>query len=117
MKIKTRKMDYDKVLALPKAKHRNPLRPNFVLSTVVRVAAILDLLPTHFQYRTHGMEKIQGQPCLILMNHSSFIDLKIVSKSSTPSPMASFAPATVLSARNGSCACWAVSPPKNLSAT
>ena len=80
MKIKTRSMDYDKVMSLPKAKHRMPLRPNFLLSTVVRVAAIFDLLPTGFTYRTHGMDKIKGQPCLILMNHSSFIDLKIVSR-------------------------------------
>ena len=80
MKIKTRYMDYDRVMALPRPKHRKPLRPNFLLSTVVRVAAILDLFPTRFRYTTEGMEKIKGQPCLILMNHSSFIDLKIVSK-------------------------------------
>ncbi len=86
MKIKTKAMDYDKVLALPKPAHRNPLRPNILLSTAVRVAAILDLVPTHFRYRTHGMEKIKGQPCLILMNHSSFIDLKIVSKIFYPKP-------------------------------
>ncbi len=86
MKIKTRSMDYDKVIALPKAKHRNPLRPNFLLTTAVRVAAIFDLLPTHFRYRTQGMEKVKDQPCLILMNHSSFIDLKIVSKIFYPKP-------------------------------
>ena len=80
MKIKTRSMTYDQVMALPKAKRRKPLRPNFLLSTVVRVAAILDLLPTHFRYTAEGMEKVKGQPCLILMNHSSFIDLKIISK-------------------------------------
>ena len=86
MKIKTRKKSYSEVMSLPKAKHRTPLRPNFLLSTVVRVAAIFDLLPTGFTYRTHGMEKIKGQPCLILMNHSSFIDLKIVSKIFYPKP-------------------------------
>ena len=80
MKIKTRSLPYDQVIALPKAKRRKPLRPNFLLSTVVRVAAIFDLLPTHFRYTAEGMEKIKGQPCLILMNHSSFIDLKIISK-------------------------------------
>ena len=80
MKIKTRSLPYDQVIALPKAKRRKPLHPNFLLSTVVRVAAIFDLLPTHFRYTAEGMEKIKGQPCLILMNHSSFIDLKIISK-------------------------------------
>ncbi len=86
MKIKTRTLDYDTVAALPRAKHRDPLRPNFLLSTVVRVAAIFDLLPTRFRCRSYGLEKIKGQPCLILMNHSSFIDLKIVSKIFYPRP-------------------------------
>ena len=79
MKIKTRKKSYEQVKALPRGKHRKPLHPNFLLQTVVRVAAILDLVPTRFRYTTVGMEKIGKQPCLILMNHSRFIDLKIVS--------------------------------------
>ena len=86
MKIKTRKMSYEQVSALPRGKHRKPLHPNFLLQTVVRVAAILDLVPTRFRYTTEGMEKIGKQPCLILMNHSSFIDLKIVSKIFYPKP-------------------------------
>jgi len=81
MKIKQKKRDLDKVLAQPRPKHRNPLRPNRLLQLVIRVLAIFDLLPTGFTYTTEGMEKIgKKEPCLILMNHSSFIDLKIVSK-------------------------------------
>ena len=80
MKINTRKLSYEKVMALPKGKHRMPLRPSFLLSSVVRVLSIFDLVPTHFTYTTEGMEKIGKEPALILMNHSSFIDLKIVSK-------------------------------------
>ena len=80
MKIKTRKLPYEKVAALPKGKHRLPLRPNFLLSSVVRILSIFDLVPTHFRYTTEGMEKLCKEPVLILMNHSSFIDLKIVSK-------------------------------------
>ena len=86
MKIKTVSKSYDQVMALPKAKHRNPLRPNFLLRTVVRIAAIPDLLATRFRYTTEDMDKVKGQPCLILMNHSSFIDLKIVSKIFYPKP-------------------------------
>ena len=86
MKIKTRSLSYERVMALPRAKHRKPMRPNFILSTVVRAASILDLIPVHFRYTTHGMEKVGKQPCLILMNHSSFIDLKIVSKIFYPKP-------------------------------
>ena len=80
MKIKTRTLSYEKVAALPKGKHRMPLRPNFLLSSVVRILSIFDLVPTHFRYTIEGMEKLGKEPVLILMNHSSFIDLKIVSK-------------------------------------
>ena len=86
MKIKTRKKSYEQVMALPRGKHRKPLHPNILLQTVVRVLAIFDLVPTRFRYTTEGMEKVGKQPCLILMNHSSFIDLKIVSKIFYPKP-------------------------------
>ncbi len=81
MKIKTKRLSYEKVTALPKDRHRKPLKPLFLLQLVVRVLAIFDLLPTKFTYETHGMDKIKkNEPCLILMNHSSFIDLKIASR-------------------------------------
>ena len=81
MKIKTKYLSYEKVMALPRNQHRDPLKPMLLLQLVVRVLAILDLFPTKFTYKTHGMEKIgKKEPCLILMNHSSFIDLKIASK-------------------------------------
>ena len=80
MKISTKKKSFEAVCALPKCKHRRPLRPNFLLQTVVRVGAIPDLLSARFSYTQEGMDKVKKQPCLILMNHSSFIDLKIVSK-------------------------------------
>ena len=67
-------------MALPKCKYHKPLRPNFLLQTVVRIASLPDLWSTNFKYTTHGMEKVEGQPCLILMNHSCFLDLMIVSK-------------------------------------
>ena len=81
MKIKTKHLSYAQVMALPRPPHKNPMRPNFLLQTVIRGLAIADLLPTKFSYTTHGMEKLGAkEPCLILMNHSSFIDLKIASR-------------------------------------
>ncbi len=67
-------------MALPKGKHRKPLRPNFLLQTAIRLAALPDLWATRFSYTTEGMEQVKNQPCLILMNHSSFIDLMIASR-------------------------------------
>lgn len=78
MKIKQLPMDYEAVMALPRAPHRDPKRPSLLLSCLVRLAAIPDLTQTHFSYTTEGMEKIGKEPALILMNHSSFIDLMIM---------------------------------------
>lgn len=81
MKIKTKRLSYEEVMALPRPKHRNPLKPLFLLQLVVRILAIFDLFPTKFTFQKHGMDKIgKKEPCLILMNHSSFIDLKIASR-------------------------------------
>jgi len=81
MKITTKRRAYEKVMAMKRPKHRKPLRPMFLLQIVIRILSIFDLAPTKFTYDTHGMEKLgKKEPCLILMNHSSFIDLKIASR-------------------------------------
>ena len=81
MKIKVKNRPYEKVMAAKRPKHRKPLRPLFLLQIVIRILAIFDLWPAKFTFKKHGMEKIgKKEPCLILMNHSSFIDLKIVSR-------------------------------------
>ena len=86
MKIRTQKKSYESVMALPKAKRRKPLRPNFLLQTVIRIASLPDLWSTRFTFTKEGMEKIKGQPCLILMNHSCFMDLMIASRVFYPKP-------------------------------
>ena len=80
MKIRTQKKSYDAVMALPKAKRHKPLRPNFLLQCVIRLASLPDLWATNFKFTEHDMDKIKGQPCLILMNHSCFMDLMIMSR-------------------------------------
>ena len=81
MKIKTKHLSYGKVMELERPKHRKPPRPMGLLQLVVRVLSIFDLMPTKFTYETYGMEKLdRKEPCLILMNHSCFLDLKIASK-------------------------------------
>ena len=80
MKIRTQKKSYDAVMALPRAKRHKPLRPNFLLQCVIRLASLPDLWATNFKFTKHDMEKVKGQPCLILMNHSCFMDLMIMSR-------------------------------------
>ena len=80
MKIRTQRKSFENVMALPKAKRHKPLRPNRLLQTVVRLASLPDLWATKFKYKLIGMERLPKEPCLILMNHSCFLDLMIMSR-------------------------------------
>lgn len=87
MKIRTKTMDYEKVLAMPVKPHRKPKKTNILFRTLLKVVSTPDLLATRFTYREIGMERLgKNEPCLILMNHSSFIDLKIASSILYPRP-------------------------------
>lgn len=86
MKIKTKMKTYSQVMAMPRPKHSKPKRPWFILRLVIRVLAIRDMLVTGFRYSFPDRKRLPKGPYLILMNHSSFIDLKIVSKIFFPMP-------------------------------
>ncbi len=87
MKIKTREMSYSQVLALPVEKHVKPRRPSILFRTLLKAVSWPDLRATHFTCEKEGMERLgRGEPCLILMNHSSFIDLKIAASVLYPRP-------------------------------
>lgn len=77
MKIKTKNLDFDKVSKLKKPEHQKPLKPNFLLSSLIRLLSVFDLHATKFTFTEKGMEEIKDKPCLILMNHSCFLDLEI----------------------------------------
>ena len=87
MKINTRKLPYEEVLKLPRLQHKNPLKPSRFLATVVRVASAPTLWKTGFSYTTERMELVGDQPCLILMNHSSFTDMKLAFGIFYPKPL------------------------------
>jgi len=87
MKIKLIEKSYDEVMALPRAKHKNPRRPDIFFRTLMRLVSIPDLKKTKFSYEKRGMEKLKrGEPALYLVNHSSFIDLEIVATMLYPRP-------------------------------
>lgn len=81
MKIKTAKMGYEEVLALPAWEHEKPIRQRLLFRMILLLLSVWDLWMTRFTYRTVGLEKLgKDEPCLVLMNHSSFIDLKIAAR-------------------------------------
>ena len=77
MKIATKKMSYEEVLKLPRLQHKNPLKPQLWLATIVHIVCASTLRKIKFSYTTERMELVGNQPCLILMNHSSFTDMKL----------------------------------------
>ena len=81
MKIKTAKLGYVEVLALRAWEHEKPIRQRLLFRMILLLLSVWDLWMTRFTYRTVGLEKLgKDEPCLVLMNHSSFIDLKIAAR-------------------------------------
>ena len=79
MKIKTKRKSYRDVLALPKVQHKKPMRQLVLLRWLLKpICFVLLKLAGFTHYEKKGLEKLgKDEPCLILMNHSSFIDLEI----------------------------------------
>ncbi len=87
MKIKTLEKTYEEVLALPVKKRKKPVRPGMLFRILLRVLSAPELKKVNFEVNKIGMDKLaKNEPCLVLMNHSSFIDLKIASTVLYPRP-------------------------------
>ena len=87
MKIKVVDRTYEQALALPPQVHKKPKKPSLLFRTVLRAVSAPDLLSTHFHCEKIGMEQIKSdEPCLVLMNHSCFLDLKIAEAVLYPRP-------------------------------
>ena len=87
MKIKTVSSTYKSVMAMKKEERKKPLRPNPVFRTLLCVLSWPTLKKTHFRLEKIGMDRLKKKEnALFLMNHSSFIDLKIASSILYPRP-------------------------------
>ncbi len=75
--IRTKKSSLSDVLALPTPKHSLPKKPWRILRSLIRLLSLPELLSTHFSFSEERMELVGDKPCLILMNHSGFVDLKL----------------------------------------
>ena len=79
MKIKMKKLPLEKAMAIEPPARKKLGRPWFLFKLLIRLLSLPDLWATKFSYTSERMDKAKG-PCLYLMNHSSFIDLKIASR-------------------------------------
>ena len=88
MKTVVKEKTYEQVLALPGTKKFKPIRPNLFWRWLMKTVGAKDLKETNFTYKKIGMEKLgKNEPCLILMNHSCFMDLEIAESIFYPKPL------------------------------
>lgn len=81
MKTTVKRKSYSYALSRVSQDHKKPIKPFFVMQTLIRVLSFFTLLPMGFRVKKIGMEKVsKKEPCLYLMNHSAFVDLQIASK-------------------------------------
>ena len=87
MKIKVVDMSYEEALAQPPQRHERPRKPPLAFRALLRALSAPDLRATHFRCERIGMDRLgKNEPCLVLMNHSCFLDLKIAAAVLYPRP-------------------------------
>lgn len=88
MKTVVKELEYEKVLAMAREKVQKPIKPALFWRWLIKTLSKGDLKKTQFVCRKTGMEKLgKHEPCLILMNHSCFLDLEIVESIMYPRPL------------------------------
>ena len=88
MKIPVKKCSYEKVKTYTPKEQKPPKKPNFLFRTLLKLVSLPDIWAVKFKAERKGMEKLKrGEPCVILMNHCSFLDLEIAQHIFYPRPM------------------------------
>ena len=80
MKTTVKTMDFEAVMALPRPKRRAPKKPNLFWRLLIQFLCLFGMAGTKFKYEA-DLEGIgKDEPCLILMNHTCFLDMEIAHK-------------------------------------
>ncbi len=79
MRIKVKETDWQSFAAMPIRPHRDPIRQGKLFRKLLKVLSASELKKCDFQATGLTSTELPDTPCLILMNHSAFIDLEIAS--------------------------------------
>ena len=81
MKISVKKLDFDKAMGKKRPARRKPKKIGLFWRCLIRLLSVFGMMGTGFRFTEERMELLgKDEPCLILMNHSCFLDLQIASK-------------------------------------
>ena len=85
MKTTVKSAPFRAVMDRPRPEHKKPKKPALFWRILIRLLTVFGMAGTGFKLETEGMEKIaKGEPCLILMNHSCFLDMQIAYRALFP---------------------------------
>ncbi len=78
MKTTIKHLDYETVMALPRPAYKKPREANLFWRTLIRILTVFGLMGSGFRYDAEDLERLdKNEPCLILMNHTCFLDMEI----------------------------------------
>ena len=78
MKIKVTDKNYEAVCGLASLEYKRPVKQSAFWRKLIKFLSAAEMRAIDFSYTQKGMEHLnKDEPCLILMNHSSFTDLQI----------------------------------------
>lgn len=78
MKTRVVNKRYEDVVLMPREKRFKPMKQHGFFRLLMKTLSIFDLRAVNFKCNKTNMELLKkDEPCLVLMNHSSFIDLEI----------------------------------------
>lgn len=87
MKIKTIKKSYSEVLAIEPEQHVKPRKQSAFFRVLLKALCSVNMSMIGFECKKINMERLaDDEPCLFLMNHSSFTDLKVACSILYPHP-------------------------------
>ncbi len=87
MKTTVKTADYSAVMERPRPQRQKPKKPLLIWRILIRLLTVFGMMGTGFRLEKEGMEKIaRDEPCLILMNHSCFLDMQIAYRALFPKP-------------------------------
>ena len=88
MKTTVKTLDYEKVMSLPRPKRKKPLKPNWFWRILIRILCFFGMMGSGFTYKTERMEGLgKNEPCLVLMNHTCFLDMEVAQRTMFPRPL------------------------------
>ena len=87
MKTTVKSLPFAEAAAIAPYPHKMPRKPGLFWRSLIRGLSVFGLSGTDFHFETERMELLaKNEPCLILMNHSCFLDLQIASRILYPRP-------------------------------